>query len=107
VSPYDKSPILLVPRRIVRTLPWINYDDFFKMEFAAYLRAKRIRGRIGNERQYVSRSTDIDKEKVVQVTRAEIERVDRYVSAKEATASAAQPSLTYLNVSGTCPSRRQ
>jgi uncharacterized small protein (DUF1192 family) len=103
VSPYDKSPILLVPRRIVRTLPWINYDDFFKMEFAAYLRAKRIRGRIGNKRQSVFTSTEIDKEKVVQVTRTEIERVDRYVSAKEATASAAQPSLTYLNVNGTCP----
>jgi len=105
VSPYDKSPILLVPRRIVRTLPWINYDDFFRMEFAAYLRAKRVRGRIGNKRQSVLRSTEteIDKEKVVQVTRAEIERVDRYVSVKEATASAAQPSLTYLSVSGTCP----
>ncbi len=103
VSPYDKSPILLVPRRIVRTLPWINYDDFFRMEFAAYLRAKRVRGRLKNKTQVVLRSPEIDKEKVVQVARAEIERVDRYVSAKEATASAAQPSLTYLNVNGTCP----
>ena len=41
VSPIDHTPILFVPRRIVRSLPWINYDDFFKMEFTAYLRAKR------------------------------------------------------------------
>jgi hypothetical protein len=37
VSPVDGSVILLVPRRIVRALPWINYDDFFRTEFKAYL----------------------------------------------------------------------
>jgi hypothetical protein len=41
VSDSDGAPILLVPRRIVRTLPWINYDDFLKGEFSAYLAAKR------------------------------------------------------------------
>jgi hypothetical protein len=103
VSPYDNSPILLVPRRIVRTLPWINYEDFFRMEFAAYLRAKRVRGRLTNIREAPAELTKSDKEKVVQVARTEIERIDRYVSAKEANASEAQPSLTYLNVGATCP----
>jgi hypothetical protein len=32
VSPVDGAPILLVPRRLVRVLPWINYDDFFRTE---------------------------------------------------------------------------
>jgi len=41
VSPVDGASILLVPRRIVRALPWINYDDFFRTEFRAYLAAKR------------------------------------------------------------------
>jgi len=31
----------LVPRRLVRVLPWINYDDFFRTEFSAYLAARR------------------------------------------------------------------
>jgi hypothetical protein len=45
VSRVDNSPILLVPRRIVRALPWINYDDFVKLEFAVYLRAKNTKRR--------------------------------------------------------------
>src|SRR5439155_12750069 len=37
----DDSAILLVPRRWVRVLPWINYDDFLQTEFKAYLSARR------------------------------------------------------------------
>ena len=33
VSPVDGSPVIFVPRRIVRALPWINYDDFVQREF--------------------------------------------------------------------------
>jgi hypothetical protein len=29
VNPTNKSPILLVPKRWLRFLPWINYDDYF------------------------------------------------------------------------------
>lgn len=29
INPKDKSPILLVPKRWMRFLPWINYDDYF------------------------------------------------------------------------------
>lgn len=41
VSATDGSPILLVPRRLVRVLPWINYDDFVRTEFSAYLASRR------------------------------------------------------------------
>jgi hypothetical protein len=41
VSDVDGTPILLVPRRFVRVLPWINYDDFLRTEFRAYLAARR------------------------------------------------------------------
>lgn len=41
VSEVDGGPILLVPRRLVRVLPWINYDDFIRTEFSAYLAARR------------------------------------------------------------------
>lgn len=102
VSPFDGNPILLVPRRIVRTLPWINYEDFFRMEFSAYLRTKRVRGRLAANTVSGPRSK-IDKEEVASVTRREIDKVDRYVSAKEDTAAEAQPSLSYVEKDGTCP----
>ena len=43
VSPFDSDPMIFVPRRLVRTLPWINYNDFFRMEFSAFLRKKRAK----------------------------------------------------------------
>jgi hypothetical protein len=103
ISPFDSSPILLVPRRIVRTLPWINYDDFFKMEFATYLRAKRVQGRL--HRKKVTRMVPprLEKEQVIQIVRKEIERIERFVTMKEANAAKAQPSITYLNPEATCP----
>jgi len=93
-SPFDREPILLVPRRIVRVLPWINYDDYFKMEFSAYLRAKRVRQTW--RRPQAQLLTASDKQAVVAISRNEIERVDRYVRHKEETGRQAQPSLSYL-----------
>lgn len=81
VSPQDGSPILFVPRRIVRSLPWINYDDFVKLEFAAYLRAKHVQARTGG----------IAKQEIIAVSRKEVERVDKYIRVKEETATEAQP----------------
>ncbi len=85
LSPHDNAPILLVPRRIVRVLPWINYDDFVKLEFAAYLRAKTVKGRMAG----------VAKKDIIAVSRKEMERVDQYIRVKEETAIEAQPtSLT-------------
>ena len=47
ISPSNGAPILFVPRRIVRVLPWINYDDFLRTEFNAYLRVRRDQTRTG------------------------------------------------------------
>lgn len=102
ISPVDNSPIILVPRRIVRALPWINYDDYFRMEFSAYLRAKRAK----RQNQILSQATPsrkYSKEEITAVTRLEIERIDRYVNLKEETASQAQPSVNYLIDSNRCP----
>lgn len=91
VSPQDGSPILFVPRRIVRSLPWINYDDFAKLEFAAYLRAKSIH----------SRAAGVAKHEVIAVSRKEVERVDKYIRVKEETAIEAQPTGIIGEVDGT------
>jgi hypothetical protein len=98
-SPVDGSPMLFVPRRIVRTLPWINYQDFFRSEFSAYLRAKRVRsqGR-GPARDLVG----ADKASIVAVTRREVQRIDNYVGTKEITAAEAQPSGSYGAGEGIC-----
>lgn len=100
-SPFDGNPILFVPRRIVRTLPWINYEDFFRAEFRSFLPAKKLLG--SRRKQTVTRSDPADKEKVVSVARVEVERIARYVSSKEASAEQAQPSISYLDSAGTCP----
>ena len=103
ISPYDKTPMLFVPRRIVRTLPWINYDEFFRMEFSAYLRAKKVRSRLDAGEELALPTSPGEKAKVVDITRRQVERVDRYVHVKEETAAAAQPSLHYIEPGGTCP----
>ena len=92
VDPLNDRPIILVPRRIVRSLPWINYGDYFRMEFQAYLRKKRSR----------SMPVKLNKEQVISITRSEVDRIERYVRNKEATSDQARPSLEYLNLDDTC-----
>lgn len=38
VTPEDKTPILLVPRRWLRVLPWINFDDYLRNYYAVEIR---------------------------------------------------------------------
>ena len=94
VSPVDGSAILLVPRRIVRTLPWINYDDFVKLEFAPYLRAQ------AQKKGAAASATHAAKAAVIGVTRKEIERVEKYIVMKEESAAYAQPSDAFVTGSG-------
>ena len=90
ISPIDQQPILLVPRRIVRNLPWINYNDYFRTEFSAHLRANRKKSKSKTKIRF-------SKNQVVSITRAQIERVDQYIKKKEKNAAEAQPSLDYLD----------
>ena len=97
-SMVDNSAILLVPRRIVRALPWINYDDFVKLEFAVYLRAKGTKRRAAIKGS-MSAAAAVKRD-VVAVTRREIERVDRYIRVKEENAVQAQPSTGFVDDAG-------
>jgi hypothetical protein len=99
VSDADGRPILLVPRRVVRVLPWINYDDFVRTEFAAYLAARRValrssRKEMVGERNGEKKSGKVD---VVTVTRGDLALVERYVKARESQADGARPSLDYVD----------
>jgi hypothetical protein len=101
LNPIDKSPLLFVPRRLVRALPWINFDDYLRQEFAAYLRAKRVRQ--SQKIKKVLAPIDVpDKAHIVAVSRTEVERINRFVAKKEEDASQAQPSTGYLDGKETC-----
>ena len=72
----------------MRVLPWINYDDFVRSEFNAYLKARR---------DQVRRSSAQAKTEVVTVTRRDISLVERYVKAREAQGGDARPALDYID----------
>jgi hypothetical protein len=96
VSPLDGSPILLVPRRWVRSLPWINYDDFSRTEFRAYLAARRDKARSSRNAGGSPAGSRL-KQDIVTVTRRDIALVDRYVQARERRAADAVPELLYID----------
>ena len=93
ISPVDGAPILLVPRRIVRVLPWINYEDFVKTEFAAYLAAQRAKAKNAS----TTRRPTQPKASVVTVTRSDIALVDRYVRSREQQGRQANPATSYID----------
>ncbi|MBZ5526325.1 MAG: hypothetical protein LAN71_00285 [Acidobacteriia bacterium] len=100
VNPNDGSPILLVPRRIVRVLPWINYDDFVRTEFNAYLAAKRqavARHLKDNPEEQSGQLESNAKPHVTTVTRSDISLVDRYVRSREQHSAEAHPALDYID----------
>ncbi len=89
VNPKDGRPVLLVPRRIVRQLPWINYDGFVRTEFRAYLAAKRHR--VGGQ------GGPVGKTDVTSTSRVETVIIDNYVKQREQQASEALPFLPPAN----------
>jgi hypothetical protein len=102
VSKFDGSPILLVPRRLVRSLPWINYDDFLRTEFKAYLSSRRqpprhLNPKAPKESEPVTPQPNPAKEGVVSVTRSDMAIVDRYVKAREDQKANARPTLDYID----------
>ena len=102
VSPSDGSAILLVPRRLVRVLPWINYDDFLRTEFTSYLAARResmrkSKKKTPNETQAPDEADQKAKQEVVMVTRKDISLVERYVQSRERQAANAQPAVDYID----------
>jgi hypothetical protein len=95
VNPEDDAPVLFVPRRIVRALPWINYDDFLQRDFRAYMEARRKTVTTSRtSAKPILRSAKLD---VANVTRQDVTIVDRYVKNREQYAGDAQPSMEYID----------
>lgn len=79
VDPESGSPILVVPRRVLRRLPWINYEDFRDHYLVGFLASRG------------SRNVSGGKSKVIELTRSDLGLVDRYVDEKEARSAEAAP----------------
>ncbi len=100
VSPIDHSPLLFVPRRIVRSLPWINYADFARSSFAAIHRAKATKSKLDFTSQQLGIETA--KQSLVSVSRKELSRIDNYIANKVSSSALAQPSAEYIENDEIC-----
>lgn len=92
LNPRTQAPILLVPRRIVRLLPWINYDDYQRHEFRSFLRPTRPASD-GPRRRSKPPEALPTKPNVVELTRQNLTLLDRYVARKEREGGGARPAL--------------
>lgn len=93
-NPANGRAIILVPRRMVRLLPWINYQDFERTDFQMFLgvgKQQRLRSRLSGSKK----NKTVRKEEVTKITRKEIHLLDTYVKRKEQDAANAQPQLQY------------
>lgn len=98
VDPETKTGILLVPRWIVRGLPWINYDDYLRNDLSTFLRA-RLGPRRGN--------SAIPKARAVEITHQHLDLVDKYVDRKESEGAAARPDVPPLLLTAPDPEGTQ
>lgn len=90
-NPVTGTPILLVPRRVVRLLPWINIEDYAATDFRLFLRATGKRGwdRFSGMGQKALRYPD--KGEIVNITRDNIRILESYILRKEKEAAKALP----------------
>jgi len=89
-NPSFGGPLLFVPRRILRILPWINYDEYvvnYKDFFLGAMGGRRRKKLTLKKSEKVS----LIKDKICEVTRADTRYMDLYVQRKEKDADKAQP----------------
>lgn len=93
-NPISGLPIILVPRRIVRQLPWINYSDYLRTDFRHFLPPKSSAGSRGKP----TKQRRPTKHEVTSITRTTIKLLDEYIARKEREAEKAEPTLSLLPV---------
>lgn len=100
-NPVTGSPMILVPRRIVRLLPWINYEDYLRSDFMVFLPPRPPRG-AGVRKKGRQEPT---KAEVVKLTRGRLEVLDQYINRKEREGGEAGPALGGQLISFTADQR--
>lgn len=92
-NPVSGLPILLVPRRVVRLLPWINYDDYVRTDFRMYLKPSKGPRLPQHPGMTNAKRTGLAKKEVIEITRDRLELLDQYVTRKERERGGAEPAL--------------
>lgn len=98
VNPSTDSPLIFVPRHILRILPWINYDDYLGEYKRAFLKpisrssALRLKPRGGTKNQEGGEAPPSPKPVVCKVTAQNTATLDAYIDRKEKEADRAEPS---------------
>lgn len=93
MNPESGMPILLVPRRIVRLLPWINYDDYARTEFRSFLQPSRGPRLPRYPGMPMEKRKNLAKAEVIDITRHRLDIVDSYIGRKVTEAAKAEPAL--------------
>lgn len=78
-NPKDNAPILFVPLDVLRHLPWINYQDYYRTSFAPHVLPPDQR------RKRVAKAA------VLEYNARNYVEIERYVETKEKTASQCHP----------------
>lgn len=78
-NPLDESPLLFAPLDLLRHLPWINYEDYYRSAYARHVLPPDRAGR------------RVPKDAVLAYNRAHYAAVQRYVQEKERQAPACRP----------------
>lgn len=95
VNPSTGNALLLVPRRILRILPWINYDDYvgeyrrFFLKHGPRKRSLKLKAKIAEKKENEKEVTT--KDQICQVTRQNVAALDTYIEKKEREAANAEP----------------
>jgi hypothetical protein len=102
INPSTGTALLFVPRRILRILPWINYDDYLGDYSKTFLRpvsrsnSLRLKPRsfhrkAGTQQEAEKEAQPTPKPEVCQVTAQNTAALDTYVERKEREAANATP----------------
>lgn len=97
LNPSTGGPLLLVPRRILRILPWINYDDYLGEYKRVFLRpvtrqsSLRLKPRAGTAKGIEKEVPPPPKPQICQVTVRNTAALDSYVDRKEREVQKAEP----------------
>lgn len=78
-SPLDETPLIFAPLNLLRHLPWINYEDYYRSGYAPYVLGPDQVGR------------KVSKPAVLAYNRENYVAVERYVKEKELLADRCKP----------------
>ncbi|MEM3094247.1 MAG: hypothetical protein QXX64_01285 [Nitrososphaera sp.] len=91
-NPKTGLPLLFVPRRVVRILPWINFEDYERNEYRFFLNPKKPKG-WSSLPGIRLKTPQNNKDNIIIVTQHNIHLLDNYVARKEQTSSQAEPQI--------------